>query len=254
MTRSLAQHTIYVEGPDDQKILSIWFPHLQFEALGGKNKVSKQVEQDEGTSYGLLDRDFASDDEVESGRQPGSCLIIMHRHCIENYLLEPTIISGAVKSLPQEFQSPEWLDEHHIRSKVEGWAAELALYAAANSIITGWRDQLVDLGFLKHFHSQPVMARDQVLGMLQSWLGSLPLVNQIEEILDDRFAQVVAEVTDWKGLHCWIDGKDLLGSYLYPQVFESVGLSKSRARDLLIEAGRQHIPEELRALAQQWLA
>ena len=59
MTRSLSLQNIYVEGDSDVVVLSHWFPHLQFEAAGGKGQVRSRVERDPA-SYGLLDRDFTS--------------------------------------------------------------------------------------------------------------------------------------------------------------------------------------------------
>jgi len=78
MTRSLSLRNVYVEGDDDVAVLSRWFPRLQFKASGGKDQVGRKVEQD-SASYGLLDRDFAPDGEVEASREPHSRMVIMQR-------------------------------------------------------------------------------------------------------------------------------------------------------------------------------
>jgi len=257
MTRSLAAHNIYVEGNDDREILSIWFPQLPFKTVGGKDEVRKQVEKDESLgkkSHGLLDRDFATDNEVTDSRKPGSRLIIMRRYCIENYLLEPDIIASAVKLLPDvSNRLPDWLDEDHTRRRLCEWADELALYAAANSIIAEWRERIMfdqQLGFLRYFGPLPPIVCAEVLASLQRRLASLTPIDQIEGILSARFALVRVDVKDWDGLQRWINGKVLLESYLFPHVFESAGLSKARTRDLLIESGRTRIPTEIREIAR----
>ena len=78
--------------------------------------------------------------------------------------------------------------------------------------------------------------------------------DQVEAVLDARYAQMSADIAaSWDGLQRWINGKVLLEDYLYPHVFASAGLSQARVRDLLIEAGRKHIPAELEELARQWV-
>jgi hypothetical protein len=257
MTRSLAAHNIYVEGDDDLQVLSHWFPHLQFTVVGGKDQVRSHVSRDENrarASHGLLDRDFAPDDEIADSRKAGSRLVIMRRYCIENYLLEPDIIASAVKSLPDASNRLlDWLDEDHTRRRLCEWADELALYAAANSIIAEWRERIMfdqQLGFLRYFGPLPPVARTEVLASLQRRLASLTPIDQIEGILDARFALVRVDVKDWDGLQRWINGKVLLDSYLFPNVFELAGLSKIRSRDLLIESGRTQIPTELGEIAK----
>jgi hypothetical protein len=255
MTRSLALYTIYVEGDDDRDILSPWFPHLQFKTAGGKDKVRRTVDEDQA-SYGLLDRDFAPEDQVAASREPHSRITIMQRYCIENYLLEPVIITAAVNPLRPITKSLQaWFDEAHVRQMLHQWASELALYAAANSIISQWRDRIMldkQLGFLRYFGPLPPVSCVDVLASLQRRLAALTPAAQIEAELDARYTQVAMDTSGWEGLQRWISGKVLVEDYLYHHVFEPAGFSQSRSRALLIEAGRQHIPSELQELAQWW--
>ncbi len=181
MTHSLALYTIYVEGDDDQGILSLWFPHLQFKAAGGKDNVKSRVDQDRA-SYGLLDRDFAAEDQVAASREPHSQIAIMRRYCIENYLLDPTIVTAAVGQLGPVTSIDSlhaWFDEAHVRQTLHQWAGELALYAAANSIISQWRDRIMfdkQLGFLRYFSLLPPVSRVDVLASLRRRLRPLPLL------------------------------------------------------------------------------
>jgi hypothetical protein len=252
MTDSLSLHNIYVEGDADKAILSRWFPQLEFVKAGGKDKVKSEVEGDVN-SYGLLDRDFASEEDVAASREPGRRLSIMRRYCIENYLLKPPIIATAVRGLADH--APDWLDEDHIRHRLEEWANEVALYAAANSIISEWRNRIQydrELGFLHYFGPLPPIPRVEVVESLSRRLAALTPADQIESLLDNRHAQVSADLAEWDGLHRWINGKVLLENYFYPHIFQPAGLSQSRARDLLIEAGRHQVPAELQELARRW--
>ena len=192
MTRSLSSRNVYVEGDDDVAVLSRWFPRLQFKVSGGKDQVGRKVEQD-SASYGLLDWDFAPDGEVEASREPHSRIVIMQRYAIENYLLEPASIAAAVRQLipcagADEIQT--WLDEAHIRQNIHEWAEELALYAAANSIISEWRNTIMfdrQLGFLRYFGPLPPIPRVQVVRSLQRRLTALTSADQIEAVLDTRY-------------------------------------------------------------------
>lgn len=123
MTRSLSLQNIYVEGKSDVDVLSRWFPHLQFEAAGGKEQVRSRVERDPA-SHGLLDRDFTPEGEVQASREPDSRVVIMRRYTIENYLLEPAIIAAAVRQLrtSADAEIQVWLDEAHTRQRIHAWA------------------------------------------------------------------------------------------------------------------------------------
>lgn len=132
---------------------------------------------------------------------------------------------------------------------------ELALYAAANSIISQWRSTVIfdrQLGFLHYFGPLPPIPQAQVIKSLRRRLAALTPAEQIETVLNTRYEQIRADLDQWDGLHRWSNGKVLLEKYLYPRVFEALGISQARLRDLLIEAGRERIPAELEELARRW--
>jgi len=256
MTNPLALRQVYVEGDEDVAVLSRWFPRVQFASVTGKDKVKSEVDRLAG-GCGLLDRDFATDQDVEASRALDSRLVIMRRYAIENYLLEPDIVAAAVGELAASFpdQMASWQDEDRVRTSILTWAGELALYAAANSIIFRWREAIQndkELGFLRYFGPLPPLPREEVVASLQRRLAALPDATAIEQILDARHQEVAQCVAEWDGAHRWINGKVLLEDYLYPRAFQAARLSQARLRDLLIEAGRQRVPVELRELADGW--
>jgi hypothetical protein len=254
MSHPLTVKTVYVEGPDDVRILQAWHPNIQFTSAGGKDSVERSVQQ-HPACHGLKDRDFADDAMVAASLAAGSRLALMHRYCIENYLLEPEIIAEAVRAMPAAASSlTTWTDEAFVRGQLAEWAAEMALYAAANSIVAEWR-QAVEADFLRYFGPLPPMqplSRDQVVQELQRRLASLIRPEEVEDLLEARFRQVEQDIMDWDGFHRWINGKVLLEGCLYPRVFEPTGISQARLRDALIEAGEGHVPAELQELAARW--
>jgi len=254
MTHPLTTTTIYVEGDDDLRILRAWFPNIQFTSAGGKDKVAANTLQ-HPACQGLKDRDFADDVAVAASRASGSRLALLRRYCIENYLLEPDIIASAVRAMPAVASSlAAWTDEAFVRQQLTQWGAELALYAAANVIVAGWR-KAVEADFLSYFGPLPPLpplSRAQVIQELQRRLASLIRPEEVENVLEARLRQIQQDITAWDGLHRWINGKVLLEKCLYPRVFEPTGLSQSRLRDALIEAGKGHVPAELQELAARW--
>ena len=252
MTHPLTTKTVYVEGDDDVRILQAWFPNIQFTSAGGKDKVASRTEQ-HPACFGLGDRDFADDAKVTAGRAPDSRLALLRCFCIENYLLEPDIIADAVRAMPAiASHLAAWTDETFVRKQLTAWGAELALYAAANSIVAEWR-QTVEADFLRYFGPLPPLPRDQVVQELQRRLASLIRREEVEDMLDARFRQIQQDLSPpGKALHRWINGKALLEKCLYPRVFEPTGLSQARLRDALIEAGKAHAPTELQELAVRW--
>ena len=251
MTHPLTTKTVYVEGDDDVGILQIWFPGIPFTKAGGKDEVAKRTKE-ETACHGFKDRDFATDTEVAASRAPDSRLALLRRYCIENYLLEPDIIVSAVRSMPAVASSlAAWTDEAFVGQQLMQWGAELALYAAANSIIAEWK-LIVETDFRRYFSSLPPLPRDQVVQELQRRLASLSRPEDVEDALDTHYSQIQQDIAAWEGLHRWISGQALLEKCLYPRVFEPAGLSQARLRDALIEAGKGHVPAELQELAARW--
>ena len=252
MTHPLTAKTVYVEGDDDVRILKAWFPSIpSFTKAGGKDEVAKRTQSDTAC-HGLKDRDFATDTEVAASRAPDSRLALLRRYCIENYLLEPDIIASAMSAMPALKPAlATWEDHAFVRRQLIQWGTELALYAAANSIIAEWK-LIVETDFRRYFSSLPPLPRDQVVQELQRRLASLSRPEDVEDALNTQYSQIQQDIAAWEGLHRWISGKVLLEDCLYPRVFESTGLSQARLRDALIEAGKGHVPAELQELAARW--
>src|SRR5882672_5468560 len=93
-----ARAIVLVEGDKDCDVLRDWFKkslsQMEFFACDGISNLNKWLEEllNRGTlkrAYGITDRDFRSDAEVDDSYLQGSHLFILRRYALENYLLEP---------------------------------------------------------------------------------------------------------------------------------------------------------------------
>lgn len=252
MTRLSSKGVIYVEGADDKYILSKWFPHLLFEDAKGKDNVPKRVDQNQA-SFGLLDRDFYSTDEVEASREDHSRLVILRRYCIENYLLDPAIIADVAQRLNNTHAVlSSWSEENFVYENLFKWANEYATYAAANKLVSEWK-QAVETDFRRYFDSLPVQSYDEVLSTLKERVGRIPSSHEIDTIFQETHAQISQDFSTLEGVHRWIDGKFMLEKLLYQNVFNPIhNFGQNRLRDELIESGKTRIPDELVQLAKKW--
>lgn len=253
MNRLVTPGAIFVEGDSERDILARWFTHLQFVAVNGKNNIRKRVEQT-SRSWGLLDRDFADEAIVTTSRLPESRVIVLRRYCIENYLLEPAMITAVAGLLVNRFPTVQpWTDQKYVTQQLLLWGAELAIYAAANRLIAEWRAIIVD-DFVRYFGPLPPLPHAQVVTELSRRLARLPRVDELQKLLESNAIEVSSDVATLEGVHRWINGKVLLEEFLYPRVFKLHNFSQSRLRDALIEAGAHAIPQELIELEQRWAA
>jgi len=257
MTSPLSPRIIYVEGKSDQKILERWFLDLKFEDAKGKNKVqSKAKEYHE--NWGLLDRDFADDKDVEASRQNNSRVIILRRYSIENYLLEPSIIAAVAQEFAQQYSDlKKWTDKNFVQSKLLQWANDLSTYATANYLISQWK-VVVESDFRRYIRGplppHTILTYEEVVLDLKKRLDRLPPSQDLDELFKQTYGDIVNDVTQLDGVHRWIDGKVLLQSMLYHEAFGPHNFGQDRLFEELIDAGKKHKPNELQQLAEKWKA
>ncbi len=88
---------VFVEGTDDQYAFRMWFEdHLsevEFYECGGVFQVEKLLAEFLAQSsfkrgYGIIDRDFRTDELVEESRRPDSHCFVLSRYSLENYLVD----------------------------------------------------------------------------------------------------------------------------------------------------------------------
>jgi len=84
---------VLLEGDDDVEVFREWYRHslnqLEFHPSGGHGNVRAYLAQIK-RAYGIIDRDFRTEAEVEQSLNDlPSRLFILRRYATENYLLEP---------------------------------------------------------------------------------------------------------------------------------------------------------------------
>jgi hypothetical protein len=119
---------VLVEGRDDREVFSEWYRDqlgdLYFYDAGGDLSLERLLEECLALSihrrvYGIRDRDFRSDEEVQAALDdPSARLFILRRYAIENYLLEPAAVCeelrlfrGSGQSLPEPVEMATYLLE-----------------------------------------------------------------------------------------------------------------------------------------------
>jgi hypothetical protein len=106
---------VLVEGPDDVETFQIWFQdrlsQVDFYSAEGYSSVETflaEILHHSATkqAYGLIDRDFRSEAEVETPLADAEAhLFILRRYALENYLLDPVAVFDELRLyLGQNFQ------------------------------------------------------------------------------------------------------------------------------------------------------
>jgi hypothetical protein len=93
---------VLVEGPDDREVFHQWYGErwsdVEFYVAGGSESVESFLQtvlahSTTRRAYGIIDRDFRSDAEVDAPlNDPSAHLFILRRYALENYLLEPEAV------------------------------------------------------------------------------------------------------------------------------------------------------------------
>jgi len=253
-----ASTVVYVEDNADT-IWRVWFPlekGVRFVDVGGKAAVKRKVCDDTQKgilSFGVVDRDFDSDEAVQRSLAPDSRVCVIGRYAVENYLLEPQAIADTVARLPAVARSePEWTDPTHVEQALLAWTHQLRFYAAANYLIDGWNRHIRLLSFFRPGEPDRLFNRAFILEKLRSWARGLPAAREIERALDEQAVRIAGACQTLDGVHRWIDGKTLLSSLIHPQVFHVLRLSAGDLRHYLAEAVRNDLPPDLHAIAGRW--
>ena len=108
---------VLVEGNSDRDIFDIWFrerlgevffftPAVPEGATGVRAILNRVIARFPGIrAFGIIDRDFRSDAEVEGALSDSATrLFPLRRFCIENYLLEPDALFGQISLLPRDLR------------------------------------------------------------------------------------------------------------------------------------------------------
>ena len=98
---------VLVEGESDETVFNDWYLERQadvtFFATSGKDDLvallrTVTAQRPDVSAFGIRDRDFKSDAEVQASLDdPSAKVFLLRRYAIENYLLEPAAISEELR-------------------------------------------------------------------------------------------------------------------------------------------------------------
>jgi hypothetical protein len=211
---------VLVEGNDDRYVLREWFKEflseVEFYDCGGISNLNKLLEEllDRGTlkrAYGITDRDFQSDAEVDGSYLEGSHLFILRRYALENYLLEPkpvwevlTLRHPAIKDdLPDEQAMEIRLLE--ICRALKHIVAANWLYFNENKAQYQSSGQTAKLEYFKDGHD-----RDRHIVIEQAAKQLNCDEDDCEKRIAEREEIIERYLTDLRLAHQVIDGKRIL--------------------------------------------
>jgi hypothetical protein len=248
---------VFVEGKSDVAVLEAWFgrARFSFEQAGGNVGVSEAVHRERSrgeTCFGVVDRDFASDKEIAASQTTGSAVAILSRYCIENYLLEPHILSEVTK-LPLFYGiDSQWWETWYTENLLYEWADRYADYWTANSLVSEWNCWRQQPGFWAYFEDLPPLSRQEILDHIEHWLSGLPDKQTLAAQFDGRRAIVQDEIKELAGVYKWMNGKFILRKVLAPKLDEFCGEETLWER-LVATAADFDPPDELISIiTQSW--
>lgn len=215
-----ARAIVLVEGDDDRDVLRDWFKEslsqVEFFACGGISNLNKWLEEllDRGTlkrAYGITDRDFRRDAEVDESYLEGSHLFILRRYALENYLLEPKPL-WEVLTLRHPLIKADLPDEQSMETRLLEICRALKHIVAANWLYFNENKahyqssgQTAKLEYFKvgHHHDRNIVI-EQAAKQLKCNEGDCEkLIAEREEIVDQHLA-------DLNSAHQIVDGKRIL--------------------------------------------
>ena len=226
-----------VEGKDDKTIIeaflekgetkghwSNWDKKIQIQELGGSNNVLSEIGKSDRL-WGLIDRDWRTDSEIEALQNQYPRLLILPRVTIENYLIAPDEVNAM---LPLNKKIPNLAEEiaRHVERWVQNGALHRVLYErGAHDFCRGVE------GYPKALFTQPISDSPydeaQLEQQLRSWHEQLeprPIMDAYHRMLEGFLADEGNHYTHH------IQGKDFFKQVLINQIFRRTFGQKSEER------------------------
>lgn len=201
---------VLVEGDSDQRAFEDWYKDrlsdLMFQSVTGVQSVQTRLQEALAQGhrkrvYGIIDRDFRNDAEVEQRlTDQNEHLFALRRYAIENYLLEPEAISEELRLYYSgNFVVP---DASTIAKDLLHLCRQLQTLMAAHWIFS-------DVGGIEFFsEGHDVLERDKLIPLIAAKLSCTiedanVRIAQKEALLDPLLSALATA-------HCCINGKHLL--------------------------------------------
>ncbi|MBS1809242.1 MAG: DUF4435 domain-containing protein [Acidobacteria bacterium] len=240
---------VLVEGKDDYEVLREWFraelAEIEFFDCGGILALEKLLQEwlTKGTlqeAYGIMDRDFRSDEEVEDSYVETSHQFILRRYALENYLLEPEPLRQVlrvrhpeiIRQLPdQQAMETQLLDR--CRSLKSIMAANWVFFDASQNS-RGSDPEYFSIG---HDTDRDIVIQQAAKRLQCTKAEAERLIQEKEQLLDPLLSQLATA-------HRVIDGKRLL-HLIQREQFKTSGGDDYLRRLLTREIQIQGLPADV---------
>jgi hypothetical protein len=245
---------ILVEGKDDVAVFKKLFlerlPDIAFRAVGGDKSLEGElgllkIEKPVGKAFGIRDRDFRSDEEVQlSLNNTGSILFTLRRYCIENYLLEPAAVLQVFDDVLNEDQP--WASLEETEQFLLQLCSDLSVMMAANWVLR--EAGVYASGFTD---GDPENDKAVIVERASRGLGiSRP---EARALIDEKEAVIVERLHSLEAAYTRINGKHLLHRLFLNATETRLEVSKKVLFNLLLAQIKQQnlIHADLREIVEQ---
>ena len=143
-----------------------WRSLVSIQALEGSNNILKALKQD-SRIWGLIDRDWRTDQEVQALQNDHSRLLILPRKTIENYAIAPDELNAMLPSAKKIPKLSERLETHLDRWIRHGALSQTLHERHAHDFCRG------DEGYPKALLNLPNIDEPAIVAQLQTWYAQL---------------------------------------------------------------------------------
>ncbi|HEX4949953.1 MAG TPA: DUF4435 domain-containing protein [Blastocatellia bacterium] len=240
---------VLVEGEDDREVLREWFAaervEVEFYECGGITTLIKWLNEllTLGTrkrAYGITDRDFRSDEEVEASYADTSHQFILRRYALENYLLEAQSLWQVLRVRHPEIIN-ELPDEQAMAAQLLERCQKLKSITAANWVFfeaSQYSPGIDPEYFSVGYDTDRELIIRQAANRLQcSEAETEKLILEKEQLIEAALAQLATA-------HRVIDGKRLL-HWIQREQFKTSGGDDYLRRLLTREIQLHSLPEDI---------
>ena len=243
---------VLVEGDDDlmvfEKLYLERLVDVAFFATGGDQILENllhdvQALRPDVETFGVRDRDFRSDAEVEASlTDPNSRLFILRRYCIENYLVEPQIVWYVLNVYL--YQKMPWKDAAEAEVYLLQLCARLQYIMAANWVLRENETQ----GFGE---AHDPLSRAETVTKVALTLHCAS--SDADALVASKEAEISGALQNLERAHSRINGKHILWQVRLYAISLQKGLGRDHLLRLLLdEVKRQDaIHADLREIVEQ---
>lgn len=245
---------VLLEGASDVAVLREWYqdrrdvveffsPEVPQGRRGVENLLNRILDRSTSPNpreYGIIDRDFREEAEVEAAlADPDAHLFILRRYCIENYLLEPAAVAEELRVLSAPNATPDPQDMEAILLQM---CRSLHMMMAAN-----WA--FVEAGRGTHFpEGHMFVDRETVEARVARELVCSQV--EAEAALADKERQIEPLLSSLETAHWRINGKNLL--FQIHKTHIGSGITRDQFRNLLArEIRRLGLHDDIKTIIEQ---